>query len=234
MSKGQRQREYGEIEARLNAATRPPLELRQFGQQDSSYALWEVQVPASEPETCRVLPRQTQATRVIGPFLELVRRYPDAQALRDADVDELRRWFKPLGLTQRANHLVDIAQILVREHNGEVPANLNTLMDLPGIGGYSERAILRLAFGYPYPMIDEGSGRILRRVLGMPFTGRAYSDAPLRDRVAEILPRRYSRQFNLGLLDIGAAFCRPLNPDCDRCPLLEFCIYANDHKSALA
>ena len=55
MSKGQRQREYGEVEARLTAATQPPLELRQIGQQVGSYALWEVQVPATESETCRVL-----------------------------------------------------------------------------------------------------------------------------------------------------------------------------------
>ena len=55
MSKGQRQREYGEVEARLTAATQPPLELRQIGQQVGSYALWDVQTPASESETCRML-----------------------------------------------------------------------------------------------------------------------------------------------------------------------------------
>jgi len=169
-----------------------------------------------------VLLRQTQAERVVGPYLELIERYPDAHAMARANVDELREWFKPLGLVKRADRLVEAAKILVEEHDGEVPCNLNILLKLPGLGRYSARAVLCLGFRQRVPMIDEASGRVLRRVIGLSKPGPAYSDSSLLEMAESVLPSKAS-SFNLGLIDIAAACCHPLGPECRKCPLSNVC-----------
>ena len=169
-----------------------------------------------------MLLRQTQAERVATPYLELVSRYPDANAMGQADVEELRKWFKPLGLVQRADQLVATAKILVERHGGEVPDTLHVLLKLPGLGRYSARAVLCLSFGQRLPMIDESSGRVLRRVFGLTKRCPSYSDSSLLAISERILPPE-AVGFNLGLLDIAAACCHPNRSDCPECPLPNMC-----------
>lgn len=172
-----------------------------------------------------VLLRQTQAGRVVGPYLDLIERYPDAQALAQADVTELRKWVRPLGLVQRADRLVQCARILVKDYAGQVPGDLKALESLPGLGRYSARAILCLGFNQPVPMIDEGGGRVLRRTLGHEPRGPAFSDTALMDAAESILPHESPRDFNLGLIDIADTYCHPTKPDCLSCPLFKVCTY---------
>lgn len=167
--------------------------------------------------------RQTQATRLRKPYLELTSKYPSADILAKANVDELRDWFRPLGLVKRADRLVQAARVLVESFAGQVPRNLEALASLPGVGIYSARAILCLGFGEPYPMVDEGSGRVLRRVLGMAPLGPAYCDSRLLQVAVVMLPKASPKEFNLGLIDIAAAFCYSTITKCKVCPLLAIC-----------
>ena len=170
-----------------------------------------------------VLLRRTQAERVSGPFLDLVERYPYARDMADADVAWLREWFRPLGLVRRADLLIDAAKAILEKHGGEVPRDLGEIESLPGMGRYSARAVHCLAHGGAVPMIDESSGRLLRRLLGLSSTGPAYSDRKLLERTEALVPHETSRAFNLGLLDIAAAYCHVGSPDCVQCPLRNVC-----------
>jgi A/G-specific adenine glycosylase len=169
--------------------------------------------------------RQTQAERVVKPYLELISTFPDIQSLANASVNNLRLWFKPLGLFTRADRLIETAKLILTKHSGRVPDDLRDLQALPGLGIYSARAVLCLGFGVPVPMIDEGSGRVFRRVLGLISHGPAYSDRSLLGIAAEMLPSESSREFNLGTLDIASAYCHVQSPKCPECPLLEICLY---------
>lgn len=173
-----------------------------------------------------VLLRQTQAWRVVQPYLDLIIEYPAAQILAQADVVELRRWFKPLGLIKRADLLVQCSQILISDYAGKVPGDLKALESLPGLGRYSARAILCLGFNQSVPMIDESSGRVLRRVFGHESNGPAFSDPDLMQAVQQIVPDTRPRDFNLGLIDIAAAYCKVKNPRCSVCPLVIICSFA--------
>lgn len=167
--------------------------------------------------------RQTQAARLVKPYLELVDKYPNAEALAKADVMELRERFRPLGLVKRADYLVQTARALVDDYQGTVPKDASVLASMPGMGIYSCRAVLCLAFGEPYPMIDEGSGRVLRRVLGTNKKGPAYCDSNLIQIAERIVPHKSCREFNLGLIDIAATHCKVTNPKCSECPLTPIC-----------
>ena len=170
-----------------------------------------------------VLLRRTQANRIVRPYLELIERYPDTWDMAEANVDWLREWFRPLGLVNRANLLVHAAKTIVEKHGGEVPRELSQIENLPGLGLYSARAILCLAHGGAVPMIDESSGRLLRRLLGLASTRPAYSDRRLLRHAEALIPHGACRPFNLGLLDIAAAYCHVNSPDCVHCPLSSLC-----------
>ena len=173
-----------------------------------------------------VLLRRTQADRVVGPYLEFTAKYPTMGDLAAADVACLRDWFKPLGLVNRADRLVEAARVTVEQHGGELPQSLNQLIGLPGLGEYSARAVLCTAYGAPVPMVDESSGRLLRRLLGLSSVRPAYSDKKLRAQAEKLIPAETGKAFNLGLLDIAAALCRMSAPECVHCPLRMFCNWA--------
>ena len=172
-----------------------------------------------------VLLRQTQAWRVVEPYLEFIAEYPSFEALSIADVNALRKWFKPLGLFRRADLLVNSAKRVVNEYSGVLPSSLKSLLRLPGMGNYSARAVACLAFGAAVPMIDESSGRLLRRMLGLTHKGPAHSDRKLLKLAETIVPQEHSRDFNLGLLDIASIYCHYESPSCSNCPLAKFCSY---------
>ena len=174
-----------------------------------------------------VLLRQTQAHRVVRPYVHLITVYPDPGSLAAADIDALRQWFRPLGLVRRADRLVESSRRLLRDYEGQVPRDIRDLNSLPGIGRYSARATLCMAFNCAVPMIDEGSGRVLRRVLGFSENGPAYSDIRLAEVAERLLPDGYAREFNLALIDIGAAHCHPKKPDCFGCPILSYCAFGS-------
>ena len=170
-----------------------------------------------------VLLRRTQAERVAGPYLEFIVRFPNTRDLAAADVDWLREWFRPLGLVKRAELLVSAAKAMLAWHGGEVPRDLSEIESLPGLGRYSARAVYCLAYGEPVPMIDESSGRLLRRLIGLSCEGPAYSDRTLYRYAEALVPRETSKAFNLGLLDVAAAFCHVKSPECVQCPLRNLC-----------
>ena len=180
-----------------------------------------------------VLLRRTQAIRVVSPYFELVRLYPTAQKMSEAETSWLREWFKPLGLVRRADHLVRAAKFAVEQYGGNVPQTLEQLSGFPGIGRYSARAIQCLAYGAPVPMIDESSGRLLRRMLGLPKAGPAYSDHGLLSLSERLVPNDAGRAFNLGLLDIAASYCHSSSPACPECPLQAFCSWGQVTSKAL-
>ncbi len=173
--------------------------------------------------------RQTQASRLSKPYTSFIKEYPNVSSLSNASRDELRKWFVPLGLVRRADLLIDAARAIQLHHDGRVPMDSVALRSLPGVGVYTASAIQCLAFGIRTPMIDEGSGRVLRRVLGMPEDGAAYADTKLRLETELLLPRNAFRDFNLALIDLAAAYCHPLNPDCVRCPLRPCCSNAKSN-----
>ena len=181
-----------------------------------------------------VLLRRTQANRVEGHYRELVQWYPTLQDMSEADAGQLREWFKPLGLTRRADHLIQAANVALEQHGGNVPQTLEELSALPGIGRYSARAIQCLAFGVPVPMIDESSGRLLCRMLGLAGRGPAYSNRNLLFLAESLVPADAARAFNLGLLDIAAFYCHSDSPDCAGCPLQALCIWGQGEQASHA
>jgi A/G-specific adenine glycosylase len=133
----------------------------------------------------------------------------------------IRAW-RGLGYNRRALALRAAAKAIVEEHDGRVPDTLDALLRLPGIGPYTARAVLAIAFGRPVAALDVN----IRRVLGRAFLRPDAAPRALQAAADDLVPRGDAARWTHALMDIGAAYCRPRDPRCDACPLRATCRYA--------
>ncbi|MDQ6839816.1 MAG: A/G-specific adenine glycosylase [Actinomycetota bacterium] len=160
--------------------------------------------------------QQTQVARVVGPFTAFLTRWPDAAALGAAPLSEVIDAWHGLGYNRRAVRLHACAQAIVDRHGGSVPDDQAALMDLPGVGTYTARAVLAFAFERPVGVVDTNAARVLARLTGRRL-GRSEAQ-----RLADVsTPPEQSWAWNSAVLDLGATVCTARAPGCDRCPLAE-------------
>lgn len=170
-----------------------------------------------------LLLKRTTATAAARAYDHVLRKYPSVERLASASEEELKRDLKPVGLhVQRAKAMVELATYLMQDEGGVIPASLNHLLKVPGLGEYSARAVLSFAHAVPVAVVDANVERVIRRV----FQG-ALSDRPARSVIQEVaddlLARKEHQRYNFGLLDLGAAVCRYSRPKCEECPVSAVC-----------
>ena len=90
--------------------------------------------------------QQTQMERAVVYFERWIQRFPDIASVAAAGEEEVLRFWEGLGYYSRARNIFKTARILIRQHNGQLPANHKRLLSLPGIGKYTAGAIMSLAF----------------------------------------------------------------------------------------
>ncbi|MDJ1181801.1 hypothetical protein [Roseofilum casamattae] len=167
--------------------------------------------------------QKTDATTVAPIYETFLTRYPTLETLAAANVEEVARLLQPLGLFFRAERLCKSARIILNSDRGTIPNSEKGLLQLPGIGKYSARAILANAFSQPAAVLDTNVARILERFFGVKG-GRVKSRCPVLWEAADTVARdRDTDKWNLTLLDLGALICTARNPRCAQCPLQEQC-----------
>jgi len=182
-----------------------------------------------------ILLRKTDAMKVLSIYEHFIRRYPDFEALVNADAKQLEDSLRPLGLYRRkAKELKDLAQIVKTKHQGEVPHSREDLLGLPGVGDYIANAVLCFVFAKTVPLLDTNVIRVVTRVFSYkPKKKRARDDPEMWRNIEQIVPKGEARDFNLSMLDLAAAICLPRKPKCAICPVFSSCDYycvANGHR----
>ncbi|MCU1639766.1 MAG: adenine glycosylase [Nocardia sp.] len=167
-----------------------------------------------------IMLQQTPVVRVEPIWREWVARWPVPSAMAAAPQgDVLRAWGK-LGYPRRALRLHECARVLAQQHGDEVPADVEVLLSLPGIGDYTARAVACFAYGQRVPVVDTN----VRRVVARAVHGRAEAGNPATRDLGEteaLLPAQVPRAavFSAALMELGATVCTARTPDCTRCPL---------------
>ncbi|MBZ4538501.1 A/G-specific adenine glycosylase [Mycobacterium avium] len=164
--------------------------------------------------------QQTPVSRVLPIWPDWVRRWPTPSATAAASAaDVLRAWGK-LGYPRRAKRLHECATVIARDHGDVVPRDVDTLLTLPGVGGYTARAVACFAYRRPVPVVDTNVRRVVARAVhgqadaGAPSAGRDHAD------VAALLPGDGSApEFSVALMELGATVCTARAPRCGLCPL---------------
>lgn len=171
-----------------------------------------------------IMLQQTQVATVIPYYRRFMARFPDLADLAAAPIDEVLHHWSGLGYYARARNLHQAAQIVMRDHQGRFPDQLEQVMALPGIGRSTAGAILSLARGQYHPILDGNVKRVLARsfmVEGWP--GRAAVEKKLWALAEALTPAERAADYNQAIMDLGATVCRRSQPDCDRCPLNAGC-----------
>ncbi len=185
---------------------------------------WQQNPTAYRVWVSEIMLQQTQVTTVIPYYERFMASFPSVQALADAPIDAVLAHWSGLGYYARARNLHKCAVMVVQEHGGEFPKDLEGMQALPGIGRSTAGAILSLSQGIAQPILDGNVKRVLARhqaVAGWP--GQASVLNELWALSEDVTPNERCGPFNQAMMDLGATLCTRSKPQCERCPLAEDC-----------
>ena len=176
-----------------------------------------------------IMLQQTPVARVLPEYLSWIARWPTPAALAAVPAGEAIRQWGRLGYPRRALRLHETATILVVRHDGTVPADLDALRALPGIGSYTAAAVASFAFGQRHAVLDTNVRRVLARlVAGQPWAGGASSASVAERRLAEsLLPAEpaVAARWSVAVMELGALVCTAAGPRCVDCPVARECAW---------
>jgi A/G-specific adenine glycosylase len=172
-----------------------------------------------------IMLQQTQVATVQPYFERFMERFPTLDALVGADLQSVLKAWEGLGYYRRARNLHRAAGRVLAEYSGRIPADVDGLRSLPGIGPYTAAAIASIAYGLPHPVVDGNVARVCARLWCIAAdvrTSRVQRD--LEGRLRDAISRSGDPSaFNQALMELGALVCRPRAPQCAVCPLRASC-----------
>jgi A/G-specific adenine glycosylase len=166
-----------------------------------------------------VMLQQTQTGRVVPAWHDFCAAFPTPAACAGASLGDVLRMWQGLGYPRRARDLHAAAGRIVDVHGGAVPADLEALLTLPGVGPYTARAVLAFAFERDVAVVETNIARLLARVAGERLTPRR-----VQTLADSLVPAGDGWVWNQALMDLGATVCRPA-PRCDECPVRGSCCW---------
>ncbi len=201
---------------------------------------WQSNPSAYRVWVSEVMLQQTQVATVIGYFERFVQRFPTVESLAEAPLDEVLHLWTGLGYYARARNLHAAAKMIAAKALGaeasavrapaelpgvEFPTTFDSLLTLPGIGRSTAGAILALALGQRYSILDGNVRRVLARVFGVagdPST--AFVTQRLWEIAEACTPQTEVAAYTQAIMDLGATLCTRSQPSCHTCPMSDECV----------
>ncbi len=165
-----------------------------------------------------VMLQQTQVSRVILRWEQFLVRFPTPAACARAPLGDVLSEWQGLGYPRRAQNLHATARRVVEL--GFFPRDLEGLLELPGVGQYTARALRAFAFELDSAVIDTNIARVYARVIGEPLRQKRVQDV-----ADSATPRGDAWVWNQCMIDLGAVLCRPRSPSCHDCPVQVQCVW---------
>ncbi len=172
--------------------------------------------------------QQTTVAAVVPYYEKFMVKFPTVKKLAESPLEQVFESWVGLGYYSRARNLHKAAQILAKDG---FPKTAAELLELPGFGPYTSRAVSSLAFSEPVGVLDGNVIRVLSRVYGKAIdwwsnSGRAELQV-LSDDLAKLGP---SNDVNQGLMELGATVCTPRSPACVLCPWKKHCVALSEDR----
>jgi A/G-specific adenine glycosylase len=183
--------------------------------QPDAYAIW----------VSEIMLQQTQVSVVIPYFQRFMGSFPDITTLASTPLDRVLEHWAGLGYYARARNLHKAAQIVATEHNACLPAQLETLCQLPGIGRSTAAAILSMAFSQRQAILDGNVKRVLARFYGIQgWPGQTSISKTLWQLSEKLTPTHRVAEYTQAIMDLGATLCTRHKTQCNQCPVATGCI----------
>lgn len=152
----------------------------------------------------------------------LFERYPDAKSMSEAEPEDVYEYIKSVSYpNSKAQHLVNMARMLIKDFNGEVPITMEQLIKLPGVGRKTANVIQAVAFGRSVIAVDTHVFRVSHR-LGL-VTRTADTPLKVEKELMKNIPSEYAADAHHWILLHGRYVCTSRTPHCEKCQFNSFC-----------
>ena len=167
--------------------------------------------------------QQTTVKTVTKRFENFISNWPTIEHLSKISEKTILNFWSGLGYYSRAINLLRTAKIIQKEFNGVIPENYDQLITLPGIGDYTAKAILGIAYNKPVIPLDSNIERIIARIYAIKLPIAKIKDK-LKLKSKKFISKNSSTYLIQAFMDYGSMVCIPRNPDCDNCQLKSQCL----------
>ena len=169
-----------------------------------------------------ILSAQCTDKRINQVTPELFRHYPDARSMAKVEPANVLEYIRSVSYpNSKAEHLVKMAKALVEKYDGEVPSDMNQLLDLPGVGRKTANVIQSVAFGKSALAVDTHVYRVAHR-LGL-VSKSDNTPYKVEQTLIKHIPKEDIPDAHHWLLLHGRYVCTSRKPHCEKCGLEEFC-----------
>ncbi len=172
--------------------------------------------------------QQTRVETVIPYYERFLNRFPDLASLADAPLEDVYDSWTGLGYYSRARNLHAAAQTVLDEHAGRLPADVETLRRLRGVGRYTAGALASIAYDREEPLVDGNVIRVLARLFAVR---EDVGDRLVIERfwqiAGDLVRGARPGDLNQSLMELGATVCKPRAPRCTDCPVRVGCAAAD-------
>ena len=170
-----------------------------------------------------ILSAQCTDKRINQVTPELFRHYPDARSMASAEVEDVLEYIRSVSYpNSKAAHLVAMARALMEHHDGEVPSDMNALLDLPGVGRKTANVVPSVAFGKSTMAVDTHVFRVAHRIgLVSKSDNTPYK---VEQTLVKYIPEKDIPRAHHWLLLHGRYVCTSRKPHCDKCDIASLCL----------
>lgn len=179
-----------------------------------------------------VMLQQTRVDTVIPYYHRFLNSFPTIHDLAQASQQEVLKCWEGLGYYSRGRNFHQSAKSVVENSSGVIPSEYDQFIALKGVGPYTAAAVLSIAYGKKYAVVDGNVIRVITRYLGIEEDIRSSQvKKTVQEFVDDIIPFGQPGDFNQSVMELGAIVCKPAAPDCHKCPLSTQCVAFNAAKT---
>ena len=169
-----------------------------------------------------VLSQRTRDEKTDEAAKALFSRYPSAEMLAAAEVGEIAKLIRPANYyNTKAVRIKEISKIIQEKHLGNTPDTVGELMELPGVGRKTAACVLLYGFKKQALPVDTHVHRISNRI-GLISTSTPEES---EEELWKVIPEKYIMLYNELMVKHGQNICKPISPQCPKCPIIQLCNY---------
>ena len=182
------------------------------------YAIW----------VSEIMLQQTKMDTVIPYYERFMKKYPTVFILAKTTQKELLKIVEGIGYYRRFKHMLEAADLIVKEYKGIFPSTYKEILKLPGVGKYTAGAIMSIAYNEPYAATDGNVIRVLSRIYNNSSDMRIESNKLAIHQLNQLrIETANPNIYTESLMELGALICLPKNPLCQTCPINKSCLAYN-------
>ena len=172
-----------------------------------------------------IMLQQTRVAQGLPYYVRFIETFPTIRDLAKAPESEVLKLWQGLGYYSRARNLHATAKMVSNEMNGVFPRNHKDLLKLKGIGEYTASAIASICYNQPEAVVDGNVFRVLSRLYGITTPiNSSTGQKEFKNLAQQLIDKKQSGIYNQAIMEFGARYCIPQNPDCDSCIFNSHCV----------